>query len=270
MKSEVFNGSRFWTYFKYDLMQMWRNHVKAAIGIGLAGLAGYFVAVIFNLIIDAEWQGPSLVYRFIVFSLAALAFELYQTRTYGYLTEKRRGSAWLMMPASTFEKWLSMMLITLILLPVLFLASSALVDAVLCLADPTMEKSMLTVLSGGFKELSEGLLEINDEYMTNWSVGVLGWPFVVSLWTNLLFWLLCGVCFKRNKILGGFVIMLGLSIALSSFTSINMRGEMIGYHDVASAEAGIRSLMNWFTAIEAIVAAGLAGGIFWRLKNLKH
>ena len=106
--------------------------------------------------------------------------------------------------------------------------------------------------------------------MTNWSVGVLGWPFVVSLWTNLLFWLLCGVCFKRNKILGGFVIMLGLSIALSSFTSINMRGKMIGYHDVASAEAGIRSLMNWLTAIEAIVAAGLAGGIFWRLKNLKH
>ena len=30
MKSEVFNGSRFWNYFKYDLVQMWRNHMKAA------------------------------------------------------------------------------------------------------------------------------------------------------------------------------------------------------------------------------------------------
>ena len=38
MTSEVFNGQRFWTYFKYDLTQMWRNHVKAAILIGFSGL----------------------------------------------------------------------------------------------------------------------------------------------------------------------------------------------------------------------------------------
>ena len=41
MKSETFNGSRFWNYFKYDLIQMWRNHMKAALGISLAGLVLY-------------------------------------------------------------------------------------------------------------------------------------------------------------------------------------------------------------------------------------
>ena len=36
--NETFNFSRFWTYFKYDLKQMWRNHSKAAILIAGAGV----------------------------------------------------------------------------------------------------------------------------------------------------------------------------------------------------------------------------------------
>lgn len=271
MKSEVFYGQRFWSYFKYDLTQMWRNHVKAAVGIGLAGLIAYFVSVLFNLVFEGEWMGPSLGFRFAVFVVAAAAFELYQTRTYGYLTDKRKGSSWLMVPASTFEKWLSMMLITLILMPLLFLFSSALVDSVLCWLDPTMEKSMLSVLSGGLQELSNGIASVNGEYMTTWDMGVLGWPALVGLWTSLLFWLLCGLCFRRNKILGGFVVLLGVSILTSSFTGISMLSNMeADFDDFASAEAAIRSIINIATIIEAFVAAGLAGGIFWRLKTLKH
>ena len=32
--NEIFDFKRFWTYFKYDLKQAWRNHSKAAIMIG--------------------------------------------------------------------------------------------------------------------------------------------------------------------------------------------------------------------------------------------
>ena len=106
MTNEIFQGQRFWTYFKYDFIQMWRNHVKAAVGIGLAGLIAYFVVVLFNLTFNGTWQGPGIGGRFVVFVLAATALELYYTRIYGYLTEKRKGSAWLMLPASTFEKCL--------------------------------------------------------------------------------------------------------------------------------------------------------------------
>lgn len=270
MKNEIFNGSRFGTYFKYDLVQMGRNHVKAAIGIGLAGLFGYLAAVMFHLVFNGVWQGPSLMFRFVVFALAAVAFELYQTRTYGYLTDKRKGSAWLMIPASTFEKWLSMMIITLILLPILFLASTVLVDSFLCLVDPTMEKSMLSILGGGLKELSDNLVQVNDEYMTNWNVSVFGWPALVGLWTNLLFWLLCGLCFKRNKILGGFVILFVVSLAVSTFAGVSVMDNVEEYEDFAMAEAAIRHMITIATLIEAFVAAGLAGGIFYRLKTIKQ
>ena len=270
MKSTVFNGQRFWSYFKYDLTQMWRNHVRAAIGIGLAGLIAYFVVVLFNLVFEGVWQGPGLAGRFVVFGIAAFAFELYQTRTYGYLTDKRKGSAWLMLPASTFEKWLSMMLMTLILLPILFLLSSGLVDSFLCLVDPTIGKSMLSVLGGGLKELNENLIVVNGEYMTDWNAGIMLWPALVGLWTSLLFFLLCGLCFKRNKILGGFVILFVVSVVFSSITGIQMADRMEEYEDFATAETAIRHIINTATLIEAFVVAGLAGGVFYRLKTLKH
>ena len=79
MKNEVFNGSRFWTYFKYDLMQMWRNHVKAAILIGFSGLILYVLGISFNALIDKVWQAPSFSARAVVFMIALFALELYQT-----------------------------------------------------------------------------------------------------------------------------------------------------------------------------------------------
>ena len=54
MKSETFNGSRFWNYFKYDLVQMWRNHMKAALGISLAGLVLYVVVISWNLVFHQD------------------------------------------------------------------------------------------------------------------------------------------------------------------------------------------------------------------------
>ncbi len=103
MKSEVFNGSRFWTYFKYDFTQMWRNHMKAAIVIGLAGLIFYIIGIAFNATFNHVWQAPGFRGRMIVFILSAMALQLYQARTYGYLTDRRKGAAWLMIPASALN-----------------------------------------------------------------------------------------------------------------------------------------------------------------------
>ena len=41
--NEIFDFKRFWTYFKYDLKQAWRNHSKAAIMIGGASAIFYVI-----------------------------------------------------------------------------------------------------------------------------------------------------------------------------------------------------------------------------------
>lgn len=271
MKSEVFNGQRFWSYFKYDFTQMWRNHVKAAIGIGLSGLILYVITVGFNLIFGNGWQGPGLAARLVVFIVAFTALELYQTRTYGYLTDKRKGSAWLMNPASTFEKWLSMMLMTILVLPFLFLGVYFVSDLLVAAFDPTTGESILHSIGNGFRELSSKLVDVNVDYDTNWTLWSFAPVFIVSYITNFLFFLLCGLIFKKNKILGGFVIIFLLSTLFSIvFSLIGFQSWNIEADTFAEAEVYIRQVFNITTWVSVLIGAGLAGGIFWRLKTLKH
>ena len=272
MKSEFFNGQRFWSYFKYDFTQMWRNHVKAAIGIGLSGLILYVVAVGFNLLFGDGWDGPNLSARFTVFMVAFTALELYQTRTYGYLTDKRKGSAWLMNPASTFEKWLSMIIMTIIIIPLLFFGVYFVSDLLIASLDPTVGHSMLHSIGDGFRDLSSELSHVNVDYATNWNI----WAFVPCLiagfCANYLFFLLCGIIFKKNKILGAFVVIFVLSALLSvglSLLDINTTVH-VDVDSFSEAEVYIRQVLNSVTWVSVLLAAGLAGGIYWRLKTLKH
>lgn len=269
MTNEVFSGQRFWSYFKYDLTQLWRNHMKAAVGIGLSGLIAYIVVITFNLIINGTWSGPALGGRFSVFAIAFTVLELYQTRTYGYLTEKKQGSAWLMMPASTFEKWLSMIIITVLVLPLVFLLVSLTVDGLLSIIDPTVGTSMLASLDHGLQELGGGLVDVNTEYATTWSVGAFIPVLFVSMCVNFLFFLLCGLIFKKNKIVWAFVVIFILSTILS-ILSVSFDLNVDVADDFAAAEQQIRGFLNRTTALLALAAAALAGGIFYRLKTLKH
>ncbi len=268
MKSEVFDGHRFWSYFQYDLLQMWRNHVKAAVGIGLAGLIAYFVVVFFSLVLGDGWQGPGAETRIIVFVLAGFALSLYYTRIYGYVTDKRRGSNYLMLPASTLEKWISMMLIALLILPVLFLLVSLLVDALLCALDPGIGASMWSSLNGGLEGMTLAMGELNAEYHTQLAPGMIIGTVLLSVWVNFLYFLLCGLCFRRNKILGAILINFGLSMVFSillSFFGLDSYVETL-----VDVEEKLRGFLNGVNIILALEVLLLMGGIYYRLKTIKH
>lgn len=271
MKSEVFNGQRFWSYFKYDFTQMWRNHVKAAIGIGLSGLILYVITIGFNLVFGGGWNGPGLGLRLAVLILAFAALELYQTRTYGYLTDKRKGSAWLMNPASTFEKWLSMIIMTVIVLPCLFIGVYMAADLVVAALDPTVGDSIIHSIGNGFRELADKFVQVNGEYNTNWNHWAFAPSGLVNICSNFLFFLLCGLVFKKNKILGGFVIVFIFSSLFSVIMSVfQFPYYNIEVNDFAEAEGIIRQILNVSTWLGALLSVALAGGIYWRLKTLKH
>ena len=268
MKSEVFNGQRFWSYFKYDATQMWRNHVKAAVGIGLSGLFFYFACITFGLILGDGWDGPNIATRFVVFTIAFTILELYQTRTYGYLTDRKRGSAWLMVPASAFEKWLSMILMTLIVIPVLFLLVFLGADFLTAILDPTVGNSMIASIAGGMTDVIDEIVRVNGEYDTDWSLWMIAPSFFLGFCVNFLFFLLCGLIFRKNKILGGFLIIFAVTLLVSTVSSFLYFNNDV---DVTPENIDmVRTYLHGFNWIVALVAAGLAGGIFWRIKTIKH
>ncbi|MBP5333508.1 MAG: hypothetical protein J6W94_06540 [Bacteroidales bacterium] len=263
MKNEVFNGSRFWNWFKYDTIQLWRNHMFAALGIGLAGVISYIVTVCYNLIVHGEWQAINGDARLMVFFLAFVALELYQTTTYGYLTKKKEGSSWLMAPASGLEKWTSMLINTLIVIPVLFFVVFLGTDWLITLVDHTGGKSLLFSFSGVLSEISNAIR--NSE--VDFSMGTVVWFFLSSFCVNFLYFLLSGLVFKKHKIIWGIVALMVISSALTFIFS--RIGWNVNTEFVAGTHNGI-AIMNGFSACMTVAAIALAAGIYYRIKTIKH
>ena len=273
--NETFNFNRFWTYFKYDLKQMWRNHSKAAIMIGGASAIFYVVWVLFSLVFFQHWTSPVIYARFGVLVLAFAVLEFYQAYTYGYLTDKKKGSAWLMIPASKAEKFVSMLLITLIVIPLLFFAVYFLIDGILSLVDPTYGKALISGFLGTYSDIINGLSSIGGESAITFTPGTLLFSGIVSVFINFLYFLLCGICFKKNKIVGAIAIMLGLSLVLSLISGFFM------IHFVQNAQFNfdgndpqafqwLANLMNVSVFISCLLTVGLGWGVWRRIKTIQH
>lgn len=272
MKSEVFNFGRFWNYFKYDLKQMWRNHSKPALFIGGMELLLYVVWVLLALVFSGHWSGPGIAARITVFVIAFTVLELYQTRTYGHLTDPQKGSAWLMVPASRLEKFISMMIITLIVIPVVFLVVFFAVDSILALLDPTVGNSIIGLGVNGLQGLMDEMAEMSGSSMIHLSVGSMIWIWIFGFFANFLYFLLCGICFKRYKILGAIGILFLLSILMSivAAATVPAWSENLVYLEDSQAVDFVAKTFRWFSVWTVVIALGEAVGIYYRIKTLKH
>ncbi len=272
MTSEIFNLKRFWNYFLFDLRQMWRNHSGPAVFIGGLGVIVYVVWVLLSLLFTQSWTGPSLGARIMILFTALIILVMYQSRTYGYLTDKKKGAAWLMIPASSFEKFLSMLLITLIVIPLLFVTVFFLADSLICLADPTVGDSLVGTAMQGMNAFANKVPELSDSLFINLSAGSIVSILLVGFISNLLYFLLCGICFKRYKILGGIGIVFALEVLLSILFNIffPIWSENLVYLDEVSAAQMVSHTFNWVLVISILIALGLAACIFFRIKTIKH
>ena len=271
--NETFDFKRFWTYFKYDLKQMWRNHSKAAIMIGGASAIFYVIWVLCSLVFAQHWSSPIIYARIGVFFLAFTILELYMVRAYGYLTEKKAGSAWLMVPASKAEKFVSMILMVCIVIPLLFFVAYALIDGFLALVDPTYGQALISGGVGAYSKLIEGISAINSESMITFSPASLIFLAIIGLFCNFLYFHLCGICFKKNKLVGAIAILFGLSLVMSLLTGILVpQWVKGGYVDLDDTQIAnwVAGLMNASVAFTCLLTVGLGWGVWRRIKTIQH
>ena len=271
--NEIFNFKRFWTYFKYDLKQMMRNHSKAAILIGGASAIFYVVWVLISLVFAQQWSAPPIIGRAIVFYIAFAVLIIYLTRVYGHLTDKRAGSSWLMIPASRTEKFVSMLLIILVVIPVLFLAVYFLLDGFLSLVDPTYGEALITGAAGLYTTAINFLTRMGEESPILLTPTNLIFPTVISFFCNCLYFLLCGICFKKNKIVGAFAILFGLSLVSSLLTGLLLPNYLEHIQITADEERmaqWIVNVMNVSVAFTCLLTAGLGWGVWRRIKTIQH
>ncbi|MGN1232048.1 MAG: hypothetical protein ACI4UJ_01205 [Candidatus Cryptobacteroides sp.] len=276
--NNTFSFQRFWRFFLYDMKRWATSYGPSFLIMCLMPLVLFAITMTISLVFTQEVAHPALVARAMVLAItASLLFITYPSHVYGFLTDKNSGSSYLMIPASKLEKFASMMLNVLVVVPAVFFAIYLGTDALLCLIDPNCGNTLLrsageavTFLStlGGSMEGPEQFISINFFYV------------YLCFGISILYYLLGAVLFKKHKILYPILILFGLNMLLSL-----VLGGLIslGLFDGFDFEKWILSIVNdgnvgamvtWFNALSAFVnvaaIAGLGTAIYFRIKTLKH
>ncbi len=292
MKKDIFNFRRFGKYFMSDVRTCTANYGLNLITLSiLSFLALYVCHVGFGLLFGNEWNGPDAGFRFFVFAVVMFCIIITMpVKCYGKLTEKQYGSQWLMIPASKLEKFLSMAILTCIIVPVIGSLLYLGIDALICAVDPTCGNSLLGWafdLESRIKEImaSENL-DVEPELETFKS-------FMIQIKNPCLYiddmiqmplpFLLGALCFKSGKTVKTFLSLAALSVAVSIIsTPLMMQWSevMVTSMDVEGDPAAALNVFNnsWFfknitlvdTISDTVVNVVLLTAIYFRIKTLKH
>ena len=257
MKNNTFNLRRFGKYFVADLRGCVANYGLTMVLISFMGLFTYLLFGTFTLAMDGAWESADGSMRSFAFLLCTCILIVNMpVKCYGMITDRKAGSSWLMIPASTFEKFLSMVIMTALVVPSVTIGTYLLTDMIICKADPACGTTLVSMIRDLFDILGD-LIQIS------------------------LVFLLGAIFFKSGKTSKTILSVIVLAIVFS------MAATPVMSHMFSSFTADLQmetpeNLNNLFstglfrhaalidTVNDTLGNLALLAGIFFRVKTLKH
>lgn len=294
MKNDIFNFNRFGKYFASDIRTCWSNFGLSLLTIAfLFPIATYFITTAFNLVINSTWDGPDMGLRVFVFAVAMLCLIITMpVKCYGRITEKQYGAFWLMLPASRLEKFISMFIMTCIIVPVTGFVLYLGMDALICAIDHTCGNNLI---AGGMElirkmgDLQSLTMNFVDENITIEDAAVVQdilkqvsspWLYVDEIFAMTLPFLLGAVFFKSGKTVKTFLAIFAFSTAFSIIATPIMTDWMMNIANnmnddpMAVLELFRKGFFKHLVLIDLISDTvcnlALMAGIWFRIKTLKH
>lgn len=293
MKTDIFNFRRFGRYFASDIRTCWANFGLSLLTISLiVPVILYVVLTAFNLLLTSSWNGPDMGIRVFAFCLAMFCIVVTMpVKCYGKITEKQYGSFWLTLPASRLEKFISMSLMTCIIVPLTGIVIYLGMDAVICALDHTCGNNLFT---GGVElirkmhdaqeitfNLMDGQMTVENAAIAQQVVSQIStpWIYMDEIFGITLPFLLGAVFFKKGKtaktILALFAISTATSIIMTPFltdwtmeiASANEAGQLM---DSFFNNGLFKNLVLLDTISDAAINIAMLTGIWFRIKTLKH
>ena len=276
--SNTFNINRFGKYMAYDLKSRWKDQWLFLVVFAILPMIFHLIFLFFAalgqdgfaaFISGTPITRPPLVLRIIMFFVVAgLFFILFPSRAYGFLTEKAPGTDWIGIPASRLEKFLSMMLTCLVIVPGLFFVVYLLSDSIVCLVDKHCETSLFKAWLD-FDLVKDG---------APFKLGAKGLWFLIN-WTlqTVSVFLLGALIFKKGKIaktiLTLFLISMVSSMITAAIASSIDPDSMMTFIETW-AENHLDKLDLWFNLLTnaslVLVVGGLGLWSWFKVKNLQH
>ncbi len=294
MKKDIFNFRRFGKYFMSDIRTCTANYGLTLVTLScLILLATYVLTVAMGLLFGGEWDGPGIGERAFVFLVAVVTSIIAMpSKCYGNITEKQYGSQWLMIPVSKTEKFISMIIMACIIVPVIACALFFSLDALICTLDPTCGNS---VISWGIHWGENIVTSITNFQADMGSIGHEGisrllsqlgnpWLYIDDAFGVVLPFLLGALVFKKGKIVKTFLSIAAVGMLASFITSplmmswtkdlmeIEAAGGTLDYENFSSIFDSwfFRNIALVDTISDTIVNVALLTAIYFRIKTLKH
>lgn len=285
----TFNFNRFGKFLASDLRHCLANYGLSMLLMSMMGLIIYIGTVTMGLVFNGAWDGPGVGFRLTVFIITMFVLMTSMpVKCYGGLTDKKTGSAWLMLPVSRLEKYLSMIINTVFIIPLATGAVYVLVDSLLCGLDPTCGAGIVTETKAFLVNMVSESFATEADMISMPSLGTFAHQvsnpllYIDDIIMISLVFLLGAVCFKSGKTVKTFFAIFAYSIAFS-FISVPVISHYIGgimeNINMLDQTAFIEDMFNsWIfrhaalvdTINDTVVNLALMAGIWFRIKTLKH
>ena len=286
---DIFDFKRFGKYFVSDFKGCVANYGLSLITISmLLYLICYVVTVSFGLIMNQGWEGLGLGTRATLFVIAMITLVITMpVKCYGKITEKQSGSFFLTLPVSRLEKFVSMLLMTIVVAPVIGIALYLGLDALVCLFDKTCGNNLVSEI----QDLATIIMNIPEEAAMEAALGEIPenvakfikeitcpWLYVDDMIGTSLIFLLGAVFFKKGKTVKTIMACIALAIAASIIATPIMApwtNELFDMMDNGNFDEifnfGIfRHAALIDTLNDTLVNIALLIGIWFRIKTMKH
>ena len=265
--SNTFNFKRFWKYLRYDLVSSVQDSGTLLISIAAMPVWFFIVFQLFCLVFTREFRDISsaaIVFAYLISFTITIIF--FPVQHYGKLTDKKSGTDWILIPASRFEKFLSMLLVCCVAAPIVWLAVIAACDGLLSLLFGTYDTFVLPTI---FQSISDAVAEVHSE---NVDFAVKGPVFLYLSWCeNILAFTLGSIFFRKNMIVYTLLTMMAIGI-VCTLVSVGVLGQdSVVYTPETINEDSLMRLLNYgLYAIYVVVFTLLDLGLYFRIKTIKH
>lgn len=287
--NQIFNLRRFGRYYVTDLRRCMANYGLSALVTALIGIIAYVFTGLISTVLGTGWTSLPLFGRIVIFCIALVVLIINMpAKCYGFITDKQAGSNWILIPASTTEKFISMLLNVLIVIPVTFVIAYFALDSLIVLIDPNLDTSLMGAMVKAIQSVNGFIAEISSELspedlqifnQLGDNINLLS--SVDDTMSIILSFLFGAVFFKTNKAVKTILAWIVASMALSMILTpvlISFGMDFLNQADALTSQADIlywiEDNMNAAMLLDNIfdlaLLLALGAATFFRIKTIKH
>lgn len=268
--NNIFQPKRFGNYMLHDLKNAKDNYLYSFIITAALPVLTFILVELVAILFSEEHslcEYSEAVQYLSVFAAFISAIVAFPIKQYGRITDKRYGTSWVMLPASGFEKWLSLIIMTCVVLPVCLFTIYLGLDWVMSAVFPNLYPDPITSYDS-IKAYQDAL----EEAGVTIDLCGLGW---LSWAENILIFTLGAVIFKKSKFPKTLLCVMAAGMIFSAITVALFGTGHIGpdnFEEFVSGdpETVIRKFKTFVYVLASATVVLLSGGIYLRITKIQH